>query len=141
MVILSPPGTSQQYVGRLGPGAISIRMGADFGARAKNRISLIVWGGWFVAFRRMAQNRSAPDVLTKVCRALLKGSIAELLIAVPTHIFARNKAYCCAGVMTFIGITFGLSVMLFSFGPAIYYLYKDKWDRLTKRAGSSSRAH
>jgi hypothetical protein len=32
--------------------------------------------------------------------------------------------------MTFIGITFGLSVMLFSFGPAVFFLYVDRWRRL-----------
>ena len=61
---------------------------------------------------------------------MLRGSILELLIAVPTHIAARNRDYCCAGFMTFVGLTFGISVMLFSYGPAVFFLYVERWRRL-----------
>ncbi len=33
-------------------------------------------------------------------------------------------------VMTFIGLSLGISVMLFSFGPAVFFLYVDRWRRL-----------
>jgi hypothetical protein len=72
----------------------------------------------------------ANDWLSRQCRLLLKGSILELLIAVPTHIIARYRDYCCAGFMTFIGLTMGISVMLFSFGPAVFFLYVERWKRL-----------
>ena len=49
---------------------------------------------------------------------IFQGSVLELMIAVPTHIVARYRDYCCAGAMTFIGLTMGSSVMLFAFGPA-----------------------
>ena len=61
---------------------------------------------------------------------MLRGSILELLVAVPTHIVARSRDYCCAGFMTFIGLTLGISVMLFSYGPAVFFLYVDRWRRL-----------
>ena len=51
-------------------------------------------------------------------------------IAVPTHIVARSRDYCCAGFMTFFGLTMGISVMLFAFGPAVFFLYIDRWRRL-----------
>jgi len=69
-------------------------------------------------------------LLSRQCSLLLKGSILELLIAVPTHIVARCRDYCCAGFMTFIGLTMGVAVMLFSFGPAVFFLYADRWKRL-----------
>jgi hypothetical protein len=72
--------------------------------------------------------------VTQHCRALFKGSILELLIAVPTHIVARCRDYCCAGFMTFLGLTMGFSVMLFAFGPAVFFLFAERWKRLHPRA-------
>jgi len=91
---------------------------------------LVLWCIWSVVFFRMSRNIEPGNFISKQCRLLFKGSILELLIAVPTHIVVRSRDYCCAGFMTFIGITFGLSVMFFSLGPAVFFLYVDRWRRL-----------
>lgn len=93
-------------------------------------VGVLIWCGWSLVFYRMSRSLEPSDVISKQCRLLLKGSILELLIAVPTHIVARSRDYCCAGFMTFLGITLGLSVMVFSFGPAVFFLYVDRWRRL-----------
>jgi hypothetical protein len=93
-------------------------------------IIFAIWGVWTVVFYRMNRSVAAMDVVTQQCRYLLKGSILELLVAVPTHIVARYRDYCCAGIMTFIGIVFGLSVMLFSFGPGVFLLFVQRWKTL-----------
>ena len=90
----------------------------------------LIWCVWSVVFFRMTRNESPSDVISRLCRLLLKGSILELLIAVPTHIVARYRDYCCAGFMTFFGLTMGVSVMLFSFGPAVFFLFAERWRRL-----------
>jgi len=91
---------------------------------------VLVWIIWSVIFFRLSRTAAPPDFISRQCRLLLQGSILELLIAVPTHIVARYRNYCCAGFMTFIGLTMGISVMLFSFGPAVFFLYIDRWRRL-----------
>ena len=91
---------------------------------------LVIWCAWAVLFYRTSRVSEAGDVVSRQCRLMLKGSILELLIAVPTHIVARSRDYCCAGIMTFIGLTLGISVMLFSFGPAVFFLYAERWRRL-----------
>ena len=91
---------------------------------------VLVWCAWTVVFFRLSRGVEPADVISRQCRLLLKGSILELLIAVPTHIVARYRDYCCAGFMTFIGLTLGISVMLFSFGPAVFFLYVGRWRRL-----------
>src|SRR6266446_6817791 len=73
----------------------------------------LTWSLWLLVFFRMSKRLDASDLVSRQCRALLKGSILELLIAVPTHIVARSRDYCCAGFMTFIGLTMGVSVMVF----------------------------
>jgi len=88
------------------------------------------WCGWALIFFRLSRTTEPQDFVSRLCRSLLKGSILELLIAVPTHIVARCRDYCCAGAMTFIGLTLGMSVMLFSFGPGVFFLFVARWWRL-----------
>ena len=93
-------------------------------------ILLGLWVIWTAVFYRTSRGAAAMDVVTKQCRYLLKGSILELLVAVPTHIVARARDYCCAGFYTFLGIAFGITVMLFSFGPGVFFLFAERWKRL-----------
>lgn len=96
-------------------------------------VGILTWCIWSLVFFRWSRNSQPADLLSRQCSLLLKGSILELLIAVPTHIVARCRDYCCAGFMTFIGLTMGVAVMLFSFGPAVFFLYADRWKRLHPR--------
>lgn len=98
-------------------------------------LMLLTWVVWTLIFVRMGPATPPEDVVARQCRILLKGSILELLVAVPTHIVARHRDYCCAGIMTFIGIVTGLSVMLFSFGPAVFFLFVARWRRLHPSKG------
>jgi hypothetical protein len=93
-------------------------------------LGLWMWGVWALLFLDLGNAEAADSIISRQCQLLLKGSILELLIAVPTHIVARSRDYCCAGLMTFIGLTMGVSVMLFSFGPAVLVLYAARWRRL-----------
>lgn len=96
------------------------------------------WCLWAALFYRMSRAADPQDFVSRLCNTLLKGSILELLVAVPTHIVARCRDYCCAGIMTFVGLTLGMSVMLFSFGPGVFFLFVARWRRLRPR--SSTRA-
>ena len=87
---------------------------------------IIVWSAWAYIFYRKSANLEPRTLLESQCRFLFLGSILELLVAVPTHIAVRHREYCCAGLSTFVGITFGLAVMLFSFGPGVLFLYAGK---------------
>ncbi len=101
-------------------------------------ILLGIWAIWTAVFYRTSRGAAAMDVMTQQCRHLLKGSILELLIAVPTHIVARARDYCCAGFYTFLGIAFGISVMLFSFGPGVFFLFAARWKRLHPEPGRAA---
>jgi hypothetical protein len=91
---------------------------------------VVIWCVWAVLFYRSSHGVEPSGVISHQCRLMFRGSILELLVAVPTHIVARSRDYCCAGAMTFVGLTLGISVMLFSFGPAVFFLYAARWRRL-----------
>jgi len=93
-------------------------------------LGLLTWVLWAVVFDRISRNVPPEDLVSLQCRRLFQGSVLELLIAVPTHIVARCRDYCCAGFLTFIGLTMGVSVMLFAFGPAVFILFMQRWKRL-----------
>lgn len=90
----------------------------------------VSWLVWTVVFGvyRFAGNEAAA--LRRVLDHLLAGSVAELLVAVPCHVYVRGKDYCCAGFGTFFGLCTGIAVMLFSFGPGVFFLFAERARRL-----------
>jgi hypothetical protein len=94
----------------------------------------VFWLIWAFIFYRAAK-RDAPDSLVqRTTRWLLRGSILELLIAVPSHVIVRNRSECCAPVGTFWGIVTGLAVMGIAFGPGVFFLFVDRVERLKPKA-------
>ena len=93
-------------------------------------IMVVFWIIWGIIFRR-ATRADAPDALVRRCtRWLLRGSILELLIAVPSHVIVRRRDDCCAPAGTFWGIATGISVMLLCFGPGVFFLFVERCRKL-----------
>lgn len=113
--------------------------GVDWGGWAALVCCVLLWILWGLVFRRLSRGEEAKTVVLKQCQMLLRGSIVSLLVAVPTHVVARVRGYCCAGFLTFVGITFGLAVMLLSFGPGLFFLYAERWRKLHPRAPTETR--
>jgi hypothetical protein len=68
-------------------------------------------------------------------RMMYRSSILGLLVAVPAHVVARRRDDCCGGLGTIWGIASGLAVMLFSFGPGVFFLFSERWSRLHPKKG------
>jgi len=137
--LLWPVLTAGFLMGLLVLGAVTavtefVRQGHAFDTSASTylacAVGAVTWLAWGVIFARAGNTSTPTDLVTRQCRLLLAGSLLELLVAVPTHIVARSRGYCCAGVYTFVGIAFGLAVMLLSFGPAVYFLFVERWKRV-----------
>ncbi|HTY87806.1 MAG TPA: hypothetical protein VMB80_10105 [Candidatus Acidoferrum sp.] len=107
---------------------------AEFGAV----ITLLAcWAIWAVIFRSFAK-ADAPDALLKRgLRWLLRGSILELLVAVPSHVIVRRREDCCAHFGTFWGIASGFSVMLLCFGPGVFFLFVERCRRLQPKSSAA----
>ncbi len=87
---------------------------------------VILWLVWGVVFYLYFRN--ATDVTSRAISWLLKGSVLELLIAVPCHVWVRRRDECCAPLFTSFGIVSGIAVMLLCFGPSVLFLFKKRLD-------------
>jgi hypothetical protein len=97
---------------------------------------LLFWGAlwlfWGIVFYLYFRN--AYEAVTRLLSWLLKGSILELLIAVPCHVIVRRRHDCSAPAATSFGIATGLAIMLLSFGPSVLFLYKKRLDSYSPRS-------
>jgi hypothetical protein len=93
----------------------------------------ILWAGVFAAYWRQGDQYTR---LSRIIRGLVAGSFLELLIAAPVHalVFKRGECYCARGSYT--GLVFGLTVLLWAFGPGLVLLFmREKYRRAKLLAG------
>ncbi len=84
------------------------------------------WIAWGIVFYRYC--RGGSMTLERAVSWLLKGSVLELMIAVPAHVIVRSRGDCSAPIFTSWGIVTGLAIMLMCFGPGVLALYKKRID-------------
>jgi len=94
----------------------------------------LFWIVWAAVFRHYAQADEEVTLLKRLTRWLLRGSILELIIAVPSHVIVRRRDDCCAPAGTFWGIATGISVMLLCFGPGVYFLFVKRMNQLQAKS-------
>jgi hypothetical protein len=94
---------------------------------------LLAWAAWGYLFHRFAQEGDPEALTRRLTSWLLRGSILELLVAVPSHVIVRRRQDCCAPIFTFWGIAAGLSVMAMCFGPGVFYLFVERMKRLRSK--------
>lgn len=95
---------------------------------------LVFWVIWaLVFFRSFAKSDEPRTLLKRTLKWLLRGSILELIIAVPSHVIVRRRDDCCAPLGTFWGIATGISVMLLCFGPGVFFLFVERFHKLKSR--------
>jgi hypothetical protein len=94
----------------------------------------VFWIAWACIFRRYAKSDEPDALLKRALRWLLRGSILELLVAVPSHVIVRRRDDCCAPAGTFWGIATGISVMLLCFGPGVYFLFVERFQKLKPKS-------
>jgi len=98
----------------------------------------VAWAVWAVIFYRV--NRDSTDAISRAVAWLLRGSVLELLIAVPAHVIVRRRGDCSAPIATSFGITSGIAIMLLAFGPSVLLLYKQRIERYSMKASASGKS-
>jgi len=82
------------------------------------------WFFWGVVF--YTYSKRVSNVVDSAVCWLIKGSVLQLLVAVPCHIIVRQREWCCAQYVSAWGIATGIAIMLMAFGPSAIFLYKRK---------------
>jgi hypothetical protein len=100
---------------------------------------LVFWFIWAAIFHKFAKADDPDALLKRSTRWLLRGSILELLVAVPSHIIVRRRDDCCAPAGTFWGIATGVSIMLLCFGPGVFFLLVERFARLKPNTQSDDK--
>jgi hypothetical protein len=88
--------------------------------------AVFLWILWTVLFYGLY--RDSTDPVTNAVKWLFRGSVLELLVAVPAHVIVRRRHDCCAPGVTGFGITMGIAIMLLSFGPSVLLLFKKRME-------------
>jgi len=91
---------------------------------------LIIWGIWAWIFFIYWKQGDRYTQLGKMIRGLVAGSILEIMVAVPVHIWAarQRECYCCRG--TYTTLVLAGTVLIWAFGPGIILLYmREKYRR------------
>ena len=81
------------------------------------------WIGWSIVFLISYKNIERYKTLKNLINILIGGSLIELLVTIPSHIIVAKRPGCFVGMGTAFGITGGISVMLWAFGPGIILLF------------------
>ncbi len=90
----------------------------------------VLWIAWSWIFFIYWRQGDRYTQLGKMIRGLIAGSILEVMIAVPVHVWAARQrdCYCCRGSYTTL-ILAG-TVLIWAFGPGIILLYlREKYRR------------
>jgi hypothetical protein len=125
------PGVSRTALG-MSPGSDLPTLFAALG------MMLLFWLSWALIFFHYAQSDQPDSLVRRATKWLLRASILELLVAVPSHIVVRQRGDCCAPFATFWGIVSGISIMLLSFGPGVFFLFAKRMRRLQPNSPSTS---
>ena len=95
--------------------------------RLPTLIALVVfWLVWGAVFLKNYTDQTSKSFTSRLTRWLLRGSILELLVAIPSHIISRHRKECCAPEITLLGIAMGLAIALLSFGPGVFFLFAQR---------------
>ncbi len=90
----------------------------------------VLWSVWAWVFWVYWKQGDRYTQLGKMIRGLVAGSILEVMVAVPVHIWAarQRECYCCRG--TYTTLVLGGTVLIWAFGPGIILLYwREKYRR------------
>ena len=90
----------------------------------------VSWLIWSILFYRFYRNTEPGALTQRLTTWLLRGSILELLIAVPSHIIVRRRNDCCAPGLTFFGIATGVVIMALAFGPGLFFLFCKRFEKM-----------
>ena len=81
------------------------------------------WLIWGIVFYLKYIETERFSTLKKLITTIIAGSLIELLAAVPSHVIVSRRPGCLVGIFTALGISGGILVMFWAFGPGILLIF------------------
>ena len=88
-----------------------------------------LWCLWAVIFYCYWRKGNRQTQLSRMTRGLIAGSILELIVATPVHIWAVRERDCYFARGSYTGLVFGGTVLLWTLGPDIVLLFIREYQR------------
>jgi len=83
----------------------------------------LTWIVWGIFFFIRYKDTGCYKTLKKLISTIIAGSLIELLIAIPSHLIVTRRGGWFVDLLTACGVTGGIAVMLWAFGPGIILLF------------------
>ena len=102
-------------------------------------LPLILWILWSIVFTIYFFQKDYLKWSGRIIKGLIGGSILELFISIPILIAQKDDyidCYCARG--SYAGIVFGITVLLWAFGPGVFLLYFREKRRLNASISSDN---
>jgi len=89
-------------------------------------LPLVLWFIWSIIFTVYFFQKDYLKWSGRIIKGLIGGSILDLFISIPIFIAQKNRydlfdCYCAKG--SYAGLVFGITVLLWAFGPGVFLLY------------------
>ena len=95
----------------------------------------LTWLGWAVVFFIHCKRLERWQVLKRLIRTVLAGSLLDLLATAPAHLVVIRRPGCLVGLGTGAGIAAGICAMFWAFGPGIVLLFfRERYEAEQKRS-------
>lgn len=86
-------------------------------------VFLSSWAFWAILFAMVAFGTEHVRALRRVVLLLISGSLLQLLATVSAHITVMRRGGCLVGIGTGLGVSAGVAVLFWAFGPGIALLF------------------
>lgn len=81
------------------------------------------WMVWAIVFALYWRQGDRYTQLGRMLRGLIAGTLLELLIAIPAHVWVMRQRDCYCARGTYTGLVLGGTVLLWVFGPGLVLLF------------------
>ncbi len=93
---------------------------------------LLAWSVWAWVFFVYWEQGDRYTQMGRMIRVLVSGSLLEIFVAIPVHIWATRQRECYCARGTYTTLVFAGLVLLLAFGPGIVLLFMREWVRREK---------
>jgi hypothetical protein len=97
-----------------------------------------IWLIWTIIFWFMSRSLNPLSMSVRAYKAVLAGSVLELVVAVPMHLIVRRREECCAGLETGLAICLGALTAVVALGPGVFFLHYRRWNEVYRERGRKS---